>query len=471
MAKKKSQAQLRRLQERAAARGEAYVPPPVEEETRDEENASSDRNDPPKEEGQSGDDDHKKDQQWLETAQRLEKELKEIDESADLPSKARRSAKRKAEAVAGEDVGVPASELMEWYEKHQKSQQTKKQNSTTKPPVKDEETSKREAIADKLKKELEGIDGNEEIKAKDRRSAKRKAEAIAAEEAGMPAQELLDWYETFLKSQPGKAPVTNKKNHDPYIAFVGQLSYETTQDELFQHIQEQLKNDFKVKKKDVKIRILTDSKTKKSRGMAFIEVEDPELLYGLLKLHQTFLNGRRVNIERSAGGKKNSETRKTKLSQYRKEQEAYFAEVVDSIMKEYRDTGELREGELDEGVIALCKRHAGPVVRAAVAEYMEKGGRDMDNPSAYLTFLVTKFATEGIREDKEESNTATKKKMSQPKRKGGNGGSSGGDKKRFKQSSEFVQAGVDMSMSNSKGGNNLTRVFPSARRGRGRGYM
>jgi hypothetical protein len=209
--------------------------------------------------------------------------------------------------------------------------------------------------------------------------------------------------------------------------------------------------------------------------MAFVEVEDPELLYGLLKLHQTFLKGRRVNIERSAGGKKNSDTRKAKLAQFRKEQDEYFAEVVDKILKEYKDTGELRDGEFDDGVIALCKRHAGPVVRAAVAEYMEKGGRDMDNPSAYLSFLITKFATEGIREDKDENATKTR-----PKRKAGGDLSSSPSKpsgpranKRPKEPSVFKRGGVDMSMSDKLSGDrsNLTKVFSSARRGRGRGYM
>jgi hypothetical protein len=198
-------------------------------------------------------------------------------------------------------------------------------------------------------------------------------------------------------------------------------------------------------------------------------VQDPELLYGLLKLHQTFLKGRRINIERSAGGKKNSDTRKAKLAQFRKEQDEYFAEVVDKILKEYKDTGELREGELDDGVISLCKRHAGSVVRAAVAEYMEKGGRDMDNPSAYLSFLVTKFATEGIRDDKEDA-----KKNSKPKRKVGGDSTSGPrPNKKPRESSEFKRAGIDMSMSEklSGGRSDLAKVFPSARRGRGRGYM
>ena len=137
--------------------------------------------------------------------------------------------------------------------------------------------------------------------------------------------------------------------------------------------------------------------------MAFCQVDTPELLYALLKLHQTHLNGRRINIERSSGGGK--EKRKEKVTQFRKQQEDYFGQVVDSIFGEYRATGELREDELDAGVLALAKRHAGPIVRAAVAKYIEGGGREMDNPSAYLTYLLTKFAEEGLYDEETRNQT------------------------------------------------------------------
>ena len=200
--------------------------------------------------------------------------------------------------------------------------------------------------------------------------------------------------------------------------------------------------------------------------MAFAEVkDDPELLYALLKLHQTYLKGRRINIERSAGGGKKSAARQSKLEGYRLEQTAHFASVVENILDEYRKTGELREDELDEGVITVCKRHAGPVVRAAVAEYIEKGGNTMDNPSAYLTFLVTKFAKEGIN-GIENERKPKKQKTTSSNNKSNNSGSNNG------------MSGVDMSLSRRLGGTkeststkDLSKIFPSSQRGRGRGYM
>ena len=271
------------------------------------------------------------------------------------------------------------------------------------------------AAANRLQKALKEIEMDETLKAKDRRSAKRKAEAIAVEESKCASvQELLDWYQEWCRSNKKTKSKKQQPQHDPYIAFVGQLSFNTTKEQLLEHIRSNLGKELpQVTSENIQIRMLTDSKTKKSRGMAFVQVQEPDTLYALLKLHQTFLDGRRINVERSAGGNKNSKTRKEKLSKYRQDQENYFAQVVESILGEYKETGELREDELDDGVVALCKRHSGPVVRAAVAKYIEGSGRDMDNPSAYLTYLITKFSREGVYDDDNKNQHSQKPKRKQ----------------------------------------------------------
>lgn len=473
---KKSAAQLRRLENRAAKRGEKYVPP-VEIPSTNDANKDSSIVDKEATSTDGNTSDEKSNQKLRTIALRLQKELQEIEVNPDLVSKDRRSAKRKAEAVAAEDSGMPSTELMKWLEQNG--------SDTSDEPAPDANTSRLIDAARKLLKELKSINDNDDIKAKDRRSAKRKAEAISSEEAGMSAEELLAWYEKNKNTDDEKKGDSkgSKRRRDPLIAFVGQLSFETTTDDLLAHICSNLSEDYPAAKisKMTKIRLLTDPKTKKSRGMAFIEVDDPEFLYALLKLHQTYLMGRRINIERSAGGKKNSETRKSKLDNYRKEHNAYFADVVENILAEYKKTGELREDELDEGVVLVCKRHAGPVVQAAVAEYIEKGGRDMNNPSAYLTFLVTKFAKEGIHDV--EDTGKTKKNKPNGKRKDSSGFTEDRDNKRIKEwkgTSEFEKSGVDMSLSQKGRGSTkstigdkkeLSKIFPSSQRGRGRGYM
>jgi RNA recognition motif-containing protein len=280
---------------------------------------------------------------------------------------------------------------------------------------------------------------------------------------------------------------------NPLIAFFGQLSFDTTRDDLLNHIRTQLKDTHhKVNDQTIHIRMLTDPKTKTFRGMAFVQVQtdDPEFLYALLKLHQTYLKDRRINVERSAGGRKNSTSRKSKLEQYKKEQEEYFAKVVDNILQEFQTTGEIRKEELDEGVLTLCRRHAGPVVKAAITEYVEKGGRNMDNPSAYLTFLVAKFAKEGIHDEEPTGKTKKNKNnnngndASAKKRKTDDSFEYGTGPKRskdgaWKNSSDLAKSGVDMSMSEKNVGKNsgiiptkdLSKIFPSSQRGKGRGYM
>lgn len=514
MAKKKSAAQIRRMQERAAKRGETfeYVPPTEQEQL--EENSAKEGN--PEEEmatttplhDESTKEDTGENQKRREVAARLIQELKDIETNEDIKSKDRRSAKRKAEAIASEEVGMPMEELIQWFEKNKQEDSGSNETEVADPKF---ETKKKAAM--KLKRALDELTKNEDLKSKDRRSGKRKAEAIATEETDMAPEALLEWWnqqsKKVAKTKSNSNLKSKEKNHDPYIAFIGQLSFDTTSAQLMEHIRSNLEKDFpKVRKHDIKIRMLTDSKTKKSRGMAFCEVDDPELLYGLLKLHQTFLLGRRINIERSAGGNKNSANRQSKIKQYRKEQDEYFAEVMDSILGEYKKTGELRDDELDEGVIALCKRHSGPVVQAALAKYIEGSGRDMDNPSAYLTFLITKFAEEGVYEEREGNQN---KHNEGPRRKrrpddgqvrgrgdgrgrggggrggggggrgrgggrgggrgdGRGGGRGGGAAKRFKASSEFARSGIDMSNSEGRGGGSkMSNIFPSARRGRG--YM
>mmetsp|Transcript_4991 Transcript_4991/g.12829 ORF Transcript_4991/g.12829 Transcript_4991/m.12829 type:complete len:482 (-) Transcript_4991:47-1492(-) len=474
---RKSAAQLRRLEKRAAERGGKYVYSIPANQTID----VSEGNDNTVKKSESTDcniTNEKTNQKLMTIALRLQKELLNIEADSNLTSKDRRAAKRKAEAIAAEDSGMSSKGLMKWLDQNDSNPPAK--------PTHDANSSIQFNAAKKLLTEIQRINDNDDLKAKDRRSAKRKAEAISCEETGMTAEELLDWYEKNKIIDREKKVKTegSRRRSDPLIAFVGQLSYETSTDDLMEHICSNLSDDYPKTKisQMTKIRLLTDPKTKKSRGMAFVEVTDPDFLYALLKLHQTYLKGRRINVEKSAGGNKHSEARKSKLDHYRKEQSAYFAEVVENILSEYKKTGELREDELDEGVVTVCKRHAGPVVRAAVSEYIEKGGKDMNNPSAYLTFLVTKFAKEGIH-DVEDTGKSKKNQKSNGKRNESSGFTEGGVRKRIKQvnaTSEFEKSGVDMSLSlhgndslkPEKGDkNSLSRIFPSSQRGRGRGYM
>ena len=353
----------------------------------------------------------------------------------------------------------------------------------------------RAKAAKKLKKALADIESDQDLKSKERRSAKRKAEAIASEEAGgCDVTELLEWYENEgstiaipKEDQASKGPPAKKqKKSTPYILFIGQLSYSTTADGLFKHIKDGVGKDEKTGKdlitaETLQVRLLTDEKkNNRSRGMAFVETTNPEISYHLLKLHHTHLDGRRINVEKSAGGGK--EARKEKINSFRKEQQEYMSETVGRIIEDHKSKGELDEDELDEGVIALMKRHSANTVEIALAEYIEERGKDMDNPSAYLTSIITRVAIEGA----DGANKPTKKKemfgkKGRSPRRGSDGDGSqkyskqmaGGGMGRLSKTSNFSKAGIDMSVSEREGGDvDMGSIFPSMSRGRGRGaYM
>lgn len=354
--------------------------------------------------------------------------------------------------------------------------------STTPPQLNPAEQAKLQA-ARTLTKELYDIERNENFKAKERRSAKRKAEAIAAESAGCPAPELIEWYAAYQKTHA--APPTDSKKRkipknsvaaaadddndaeqhykNPYIAFVGQLSFDTTKEELSEHIKQALGQEFQVSNETVQIRLLTNEKTGKSRGMAFVQVDNPEFLYALLRLHQTFLHGRRINVERSAGGRANSQTKRQKLQQYRKEQDEYMSSVVEKMLQEFYQNGSIQPDELDAAVIALFHRHSANIVQAALERYVETNGRLKDNPSAYLNCLVGKMTSEGIFSNDEEKKTGNRsfsnKRSTASKSIGSHKDTS---------SSLLKNEGINMRAAEEASSNNIGKIFPSYNRGRGR---
>jgi len=469
----KSAAKIRRNIARAAARGETYTPP--------EPSSKKDDNEGDIKSSSIGESDEVI-QTKLSAAQKLGETLSSIESNSDnLNAKERRSAKRKAEAIAVEESGCDdVDELLKWYKKNKpsstkgKKKKNNKQSSAIEQ-LSEEDKAKFEA-AKKLQKSLADLEKDDSLNAKERRSAKRKAEAIASEETnGTDSKELLEWYEKIVPP----TSTTNDENGKtiPYIIFVGQLSYTTTSDMLYDHFQSTLsKSGTNVTKETMKIRLLTDSKTKKSRGMAFVELSTPEIMYECLKLHLTHLDGRRINVERSAGGRSNSASKKAKITSYREEQTTFMSQTMDSIISSFIKSGDIEEDELDDGVIALCKRHSAVVVEAALKEYVEekkerkikketlgeKEDENLRNPSAFLTHMIGRIAEEGI---------GNSSRGRTGRDKGGRGGVPGrGNGGRGRGGSILQRSGVDMSMSSRTSGDDksISQIFPSMG-GRGRG--
>ena len=458
----KSAAKIRRNQARAAARGETYTPPPPTKKAT---------------EGHSvGDEETHKTK--LAAAETLMKKIAELEKNPDnLNSKDRRSAKRKAEAIAAEEAGCHLDDLLKWHAQYRKMHKKSKgnKNKSTNNCIPKEDEAKL-ISAKKLKETLEQLESDTAINSKERRSAKRKAEAIALEETGYESAELLRWYETVHPAQ------NEIKKHTPYILFVGQLAYTTTSEMLFEHFKTMLGKEI-ITNETMKVRLLTDSKSKKSKGMAFVELSTPEIMYECLKMHLTHLDGRRINVERSSGG--GAAAKKSKISMYREKQSSFISDTMDKIINNHIDNGDIGQDELDAGVIALCKRHSAVVVEQALKEYVEekklrrerkeklgeKEEEELRNPSAFLTHMIGRVAEEGIgggavtkigqgrgAEDASGSNRGKRQ------RNGSGNDDTRGD-------SVLENSGVDMSISHaaSESTKNMSRIFPSMQRGRGRG--
>jgi hypothetical protein len=211
---------------------------------------------------------------------------------------------------------------------------------------------KQEKVALRLHRELLKIEQDTEMNAKTRRSAKRKVEAIAAEDAGCTLEELMALdvkveVVEVVEQVDGKGQkwgLADTNNNDcgetsmsstlPYILFVGQIAFTTTAESLFDHFKRILSKDYDkdagtvITSKNLRVRLLSDKRTGKSKGMAFVEVDNPQLLYECLKLHRSLLEGRRINVERTVGGGTKSDRRKERIQELRKEQQGTLCYVM-----------------------------------------------------------------------------------------------------------------------------------------------
>ncbi|KAF5368627.1 hypothetical protein D9758_002311 [Tetrapyrgos nigripes] len=111
-------------------------------------------------------------------------------------------------------------------------------------------------------------------------------------------------------------PSKKKKSVDDksrYILFVGNLKYTTSVEAIQSH--------FSACDPPPTVRLLTPkvtSSTKtvaKSKGCAFLEFSHPHALQQALKLHHSQLDGRSINVELTAGGGGNSESRLKKVKE------------------------------------------------------------------------------------------------------------------------------------------------------------
>ncbi|KAJ3721617.1 hypothetical protein C8R42DRAFT_696247 [Lentinula raphanica] len=121
------------------------------------------------------------------------------------------------------------------------------------------------------------------------------------------------------ESEEGKedeAPKKKKKGNDEkqrFILFVGNLKYTTSLKSIQEH--------FSACDPPPSVRLLTpksSAPSNKSKGCAFLEFTHRNALQQALKLHQSKLDGRAINVELTSGGGGKSEARLHKLKERNK---------------------------------------------------------------------------------------------------------------------------------------------------------
>lgn len=197
-------------------------------------------------------------------------------------------------------------------------------------------------------------------------------------------------------------------------------------------------------------------------------------------------------VERSAGG--GAEAKKARITAHRASQSAHISETMDHILESFVKSGDIDDEELDDGVRALCTRHSATVVEAALKEYVqekkerkerkeelgEKEEENLRNPSAFLTHMIGRVAEEGV------GNSSKGKKgrgggegrggggRGGPGRgRGGGPGRGGGGRMggRIGGRASMASGGGGYGEAGGRGSRDMSRIFPSMGRGRGRGYM
>jgi hypothetical protein len=135
------------------------------------------------------------------------------------------------------------------------------------------------------------------------------------------------------QSQPQQQP----QKKVPYVAFVGNLSYDVTAAEVEEHFRAA-----GALEGEVRIRLRTDPHSGRGLGVAFVEVDSARELHQCIAQHHSRLGGRMINVEKSCGGR-NKEQRGAKIADKRSEQQRRVEETMMRALAPFEQRGVLRD--------------------------------------------------------------------------------------------------------------------------------
>jgi nucleolar protein 6 len=218
-----------------------------------------------------------------------------------------------------------------------------------------------------------------------KRQAKRKVEGV---EEKKPVQKKHKKRKTEQEGEDGK-PANVKSIH--LTLFVGQLPYRATEAMVRKHFSEA---------GDIKLRMLTDKKTKRFKGTAFIEVKDSKALGAALSRHHTLLQGRRINVELTAsGGGNKSENRRNKIDLLRKKQSNVQVEKTKALIQKHIDGPEykLQKDDVDDRMIDFLSWFDYETAKKALDEYNRCVSERVNNRKAFFMGILKRFRqTDGV---------------------------------------------------------------------------
>ncbi|KAG1711365.1 hypothetical protein DVH05_008618 [Phytophthora capsici] len=245
-----------------------------------------------------------------------------------------------------------------------------------------EEPTKIEEVA-RVEKKDDTVDANgEKLNAQQRRLLKRKSKRKDDGVEEKPRQKKQ-------KNDEEEKPFARKSIH--LTLFVGQLPYRATEGMIRKHFAES---------GEIKLRMLTDKKTKRFKGTAFIEVKDSKALGAALSRHHTLLQGRRINVELTAsGGGNKSENRRNKIDLLRKKQSNVQIEKTKALIQKHIDSPEykLTQDDVDDRMIDFLSWFDYETAKKALDEYNRCVNDKVMNRKAFFMGILKRFRqTDGV---------------------------------------------------------------------------
>ena len=290
--------------------------------------------------------------------------------------KAMKKAKKEAERVEAEELERKALK---------KAKKKAKKEASSKEPVVEEakeETKEERKIRRAAKKAAKAAAAAAETEEECEEKTKKKKNPLLKKKATKESEEEI----------PTKEPTLGyDKRH---IVFVGQLHYLATKEDVRNHFVENGAG------KDVKVRLLTDKRTGKSRGMAFLDMTTARNCVNALRCHHTKIRGRQINVERTVGGGGKGEKRKEKLKTLRDHQGESAQREVQQIVGTLVAENKLNKGDLDDRCIEALASLPRKASKMILQEFSAQDLTRISNKSLWCMGFIRRYRT-ALRDGKE----------------------------------------------------------------------